>query len=352
MDPFFIKVTHTGVFPDGRPNRGSIFISDLDTGLENQNRKTPVYVPFGGSINIPLASRSMLSMQTGCISKFVLQGLITVQVLAVDPIPKVSNAITWGPNGDVQHWEDVVDFINASTSPVDIYALTEGTPLQITNTGSPVEMHNSRFIGNNYGDFFFNILEIQDGVLLRNMGGSEGALVLRSLSSSKVFENDPHGGGPAIYFMNFNAVYQNMGTAPMIEIPDNEFVVFGLRGGGVTSGTPGQPIVNLGNSSLCLVGLREGIQTLYDEFISGPASSMAGISHDGTIPFPIPTFPLFAGTVLNLPVGVVGGSGPTSFRPTTGFSSLSEGCTYYDTDITTPIWWDGSVWLDASGTPV
>jgi len=78
--PFYVRLTHTGVFPGGRPNRNPIQIPDLDTGLENQLRKVPVYVPYGGFIDIPLSSRSLLSVSNGAIAGFVAAGMLTSHV--------------------------------------------------------------------------------------------------------------------------------------------------------------------------------------------------------------------------------------------------------------------------------
>jgi hypothetical protein len=42
-------------------------------------------------------------------------------------------------------------------------------------------------------------------------------------------------------------------------------------------------------------------------------------------------------------------SGVTASRPTTG---LQIGQFYYDTTLVIPIWWNGTVWKNASGTTV
>lgn len=41
-------------------------------------------------------------------------------------------------------------------------------------------------------------------------------------------------------------------------------------------------------------------------------------------------------------------SGTTAQRPTT---NLYVGKVYFDTTLVYPIWWDGSQWVDATGTP-
>jgi hypothetical protein len=83
----FIRVFHTGLLQDGRPNTNSVQINDLDVGYENQNRKVQVYVPVGGFVDIPLSSRSLLSLVDGAIAKFVQAG-----VLRLDFFVKIRNS--------------------------------------------------------------------------------------------------------------------------------------------------------------------------------------------------------------------------------------------------------------------
>lgn len=42
-------------------------------------------------------------------------------------------------------------------------------------------------------------------------------------------------------------------------------------------------------------------------------------------------------------------SGDTASRPSL---ALIVGDTFFDTDLGIPIWWDGTQWVNASGTPV
>lgn len=48
------------------------------------------------------------------------------------------------------------------------------------------------------------------------------------------------------------------------------------------------------------------------------------------------------------PLAEVPDSGPTSLRPVTTI----VGTLYWDATLSIPIWWSGTAWLDASGTPV
>jgi hypothetical protein len=73
----FLRLTHTGLMQDGRPNLSSVLIKDMDSGYEYQSRRSPQYVPVGSYIDVPLTSKSLYSYQYGDIYKFVEEGVIT-----------------------------------------------------------------------------------------------------------------------------------------------------------------------------------------------------------------------------------------------------------------------------------
>jgi hypothetical protein len=98
MPGLIIRCTHTGVYQDGRPNTNPVFINDLDTGLEQQRRKVPCYVPVGGFIDIPASSRSMLSFYNGTINKFTIAGVITSSFISTIPSQPESYNNTNRPN--------------------------------------------------------------------------------------------------------------------------------------------------------------------------------------------------------------------------------------------------------------
>jgi hypothetical protein len=81
----FIRVSHSGVYADGRPNTAPILISDVNFGFEQQNRKDPAYVPAGGSIEIPYTSWAAFSYEQGDIAKFEEAGLLTAELVGVVP---------------------------------------------------------------------------------------------------------------------------------------------------------------------------------------------------------------------------------------------------------------------------
>lgn len=351
MDPLFITVTHTGVFPDGRPNTNSVLITDLDTGLENQNRKTPVYVHTGSSISIPFTSRAAYSIQSGCLAKLKNEGIVDFLVQGI-PIAGNAKSVMWGPDGDVQTWEEVMDFVNSSKAPVDIIPYSYGVPQEIP--AGTYEMNHSRMVSPRYGEPSPNVVRALDGAVLRNFLSIQGAMVFESISSSPIFEYDVLGGYPISLFADANSVWVNNGTAPFIQVPDNEFSVISFRSGGQYPGNPSVPLIALGDNCICLIVINNGIQAIQDYVISGPVSSAIIVRHDGSFSFPIPPLTLFGGSMFNSPLGVNGGAGGTSFRPVPFVGPVSTGCQYFDLDLAPPrpIWWDGSQWIDASNTPV
>jgi hypothetical protein len=81
----YIRVTHSGVYADGRPNTAAILLSDVNFGFQQQNRKDPAYVPAGGAIDIPYTSFAAFSYEQGDIAKFQTAGLVTAELIGVVP---------------------------------------------------------------------------------------------------------------------------------------------------------------------------------------------------------------------------------------------------------------------------
>lgn len=76
-----VRLVHTGFYADGRPNRSSVFIPDGDWGLSQEHRKTPLYVPAGGFIDVPLTSHTLYSLSKGSIAGFVKTGQLRVEMM-------------------------------------------------------------------------------------------------------------------------------------------------------------------------------------------------------------------------------------------------------------------------------
>lgn len=82
LTPLFLRLTHSGVHKDGRPNLSSVPIYELVEGLQAQDRKQVIYVPVGGYVDLPIAPRVLLSLSSGNIGKFVRDGILFVDIIA------------------------------------------------------------------------------------------------------------------------------------------------------------------------------------------------------------------------------------------------------------------------------
>lgn len=146
----FIRLTHTGLYADGRPNLNSVLITDLDVGYENQLRKVAVYVPAGGFIDIPASSRSLLAFYEGVISQFVKAGLITATLFFIPEsyttagLPPASNypagAFVWNTTDSAPNWSDGASWTAGMSGPAggDLDG-TYPNPTVIGLEGIPIE---------------------------------------------------------------------------------------------------------------------------------------------------------------------------------------------------------------------
>lgn len=219
-------------------------------------------------------------------------------------------SVAWAPdNGPNKTWDQVYAFIQKANTPVNIFL--EGIPsvTQFIIPAGTYDLKGSNFVGFTFANAPFNVT-LEDDVHIISVN----RLICNAEISS----------------------YNNTGDA--ISCVSNDLCVFVAQEGCV--------IGNFGNAT-------NGAY-LSDNLISGPLGSIALLEHDGSINFPLVSQSLFMGSWINAPFGVAGGAGPTSFRPDSSgmVLPLSVGCMYFDTDLGYPIWWDGTAWVDSSGTPV
>jgi hypothetical protein len=144
-----------------------------------------------------------------------------------------------------------------------------------------------------------------------------------------VITAQPNIGGPGFVLVSFDNGNIDSGTTPLVEIAANATAIFEVIGAFNTGGT------------------------VPSNLFSGPASAQLWLFHDGTLIFPFTTQTAFLGTVQNIPLGCSPSGGPMALRPT-GLGTLSVGVSYFDQGLAPPrpIWWDGTQWVDATGTPV
>lgn len=277
-------------------------------------------------------------------------------------IKRGANSLLWSPsgNGDVTDWDDVMLAVENSNAPLTIFG-SKGETHVVPRNSTPYELKDSVFEFP-LGDNSTSIISIEDGATLRNCSGGTGAFTFRGNPSVtpcftwRAFDPDVIGSGqPAIFLQQFGNVLSNNGSVPMVQTPDNSFLVYaGRYGGGFVSGS-GAPAISLGNLGFLLLTALGAFAELYNDAIIGGGTCTLGIQHDGCAIDPAPFLPNYLGFIGNIPFGKAGGAGPSSFRPLPLFGPLPVGLTYVDTTVATakPLWYDGVAnWLDVNGVIV
>jgi len=253
------------------------------------------------------------------------------------------NSILWATDGsgDVETWDEVTAAVQDSDTPITAW-LVEGAaytvpPGSFDLRGLVFEAPrniNARAT-----------LTLTDGALIRNPGALNGAMYCYGQSSSPCIAFDSDFG-----FLRVSdiATIQNLGTAPMIELAAGKVIVLKLE---LLASLIGH-VVNATGGILGVVVTELGLQ-IDDGFATGAGGAGLGFVHDGSLFFP--TVAGF-GSVVNIPMGQDGGYGPTSFRPQGLFQPVKTGCAYWDTTLLPApgkmIWFNGTLWVDATGTPV
>lgn len=273
--------------------------------------------------------------------------------------------VLWKPSGggDAETWEDVVHHLSHINAPPVVWVLA-GETYEIPAGDAPYAMRNGVFrsaLGAQAA------IHIADGAQLLDCAGGEGAILFVGHSTDdahppfdySAFHPPLLGTGlPAIFLSQFGGGYwKQLGTSPMIIVPDGAFMVYAQRyGGGIdTASTPLQEVIRLGDLSILLFTMIGQPSQLTENAITGPAGANIIIQHDGNAQAPPPgSLPNFAGNVFNVPFGNEGGVGPTSFRPAPLFGPLQNGCKYWDTDLLKALWLDTATsdWRDAAGVVV
>ena len=258
---------------------------------------------------------------------------------------KGSSTISWAPGGggDATTWAEVMAFVGAVNHPLTVYLNGSASiPPGVYN------VNGMQLISDPEIDTF--VITLDDGAQLNDLGAIVGQITLKSLSTALtplVFAV-PLSGGPNSLKLEFNASLENAGTVPMIEVAAGGFfVIAGLFNATLTDTAP---VVNLGAGSTLIVGVY-GSLNVTDDYVTGPASaSLVYQVVTGGLPTPLPTNAGFAGTTLQNVL--TGWACTTAGRPSVSpFYALHTGTMTFDTDLGFPIWWDGTQWVDATGTP-
>lgn len=193
-------------------------------------------------------------------------------------------------------------------------------------------------------------LSIADGVQLINPGGVNGvqmtgaptivSSILLTLGSSLVAER---GGG---YFFETGA------TLPLIKstAPFNVFARY-LNGGYDTTNAPTIPLITVATGSTTILAAIDCglIQAEPSNLIDGDATSILIQAGDANNYFIDQT--VFAGTKIQQRTdktsSLLWSNGDTASRPT----NAVVGQSYFDTDLKTNIWWDGTTWVTSLVLP-
>lgn len=177
---FSIRCTHTGKYADGRVNKNSVFIADLDVGYEYQTRKSGCYVPVDGYVDVPVTARSIFSLQQGSIAKFIESGVITAEY------------INGGANEGVQPF---IGWVNSSGGTNPIFQTSKNVSIERTGVGTFnvnvffTEQEYNSINKDNYGDPHLAVIITGEG----SHGFLYSLLTPSPLRSSKKIDKLPKG---------------------------------------------------------------------------------------------------------------------------------------------------------------
>lgn len=270
------------------------------------------------------------------------------------------NIIAWRPDGsgDATTWKDVQKIIDANSIQmmVDVTpppgALVYEIPPANTNYSLKFGGFTSRLSAP------LVVIDVLDGAVLRDLSIVNGSVGLRfhpTTDDALVFTTPAN--APGVIALQRNGSLQNMGSVPvMTSLPNGGgpgLVVASFENGNIFDGA--SPLIGIAANATAIFEVISAFNTgstVPSSLFAGPASATVLLIHDGTLIFPFTPQPAFLGTIVNSPLGCSPSGGPSSMRPV-GLSGMSTGVSYFDTTIAPPrpIWWDGTQWVDATGTP-
>lgn len=264
-------------------------------------------------------------------------------------------SILWALDGtgDATTWDGIFAFVEGAKAPLDIY-VKNGDAVTIPARDEPYNLKGARFLGTAPGLSKSTTVSIADGAVLSNLSGVVNAVSIIGNATTApciipVFNTD----SPPFLVADRGGGFANDGSFPMIVVPDNNAMVFASYDGGIFTKGSGTAVVQLGASAgLFYLVSSYGIS----EFKAGNAAIVTGdvtsgvvVIDDGTLPSPLPPFTGFAGTTAR---GITQAVATTTATRPAGFGDGPKlGLSVFDSDLGKPIWWDGTQWVDATGTP-
>jgi len=154
-----------------------------------------------------------------------------------------------------------------------------------------------------------------------------------------------------VFVAELGATLTNLGSAPMLEAPPGSLLVFViLISGGFSTGTPGAVMAHAAAGTTLLLGCFGNCQ-FPDDYISGDVGANLIYQNFGGIPSPLPLIPQWLGGVFNNPLLAISNTNAGD-RPSSPFGPLQLGAMSFDQTLNKPIWWNGAIWVDATGAAV
>lgn len=250
--------------------------------------------------------------------------------------------------GDATTWAQVMVLVAAAKAPATIW-VSEAGPYNIP-AGGPYELHGSTIAAPaNVGTAVIQPdVELADGASLQNLGAIAGPVYLNcSPSAADAFVYTTV---QTLRISGLNANLNNSGSHAIFTVAGTtEFRLYLMEYAQIGGS---HAVFDVTAASTLTVVVEEGAIIPSDWATSSDTTGLLNYASDGTLlsQLPITTIGL---TVGNTPLGQLGLSGATSFRPTLPNGS-SKGVMYFDTTLSPPIpiWWDGTQWVNASGAAV
>ena len=277
--------------------------------------------------------------------------------------------IGWSPAGlgNAVTYADVLALVAASPVPPQVNLIDPGpftTPVMYAVTSS-IDMKEGAF-RSPLPPQDVRILRLSDGVVMKNLGSTvfssfsfNGGIKIQLTStgaSAPLQWDGPVGSG---WFLSLaGSLLENLGTTAAVKVPpaapDSLMVVILLGNGALGAGAGLAPIVELGAGAFCILSVVDPVNAVVDpKWASGNATNVVIVISDGFDFSQVAAWgaSLIGTPILNAPVSLDGGSGPTANRPVPVFGPLVVGTRYFDTSLLPPIpiFWDGVQWNNALG---
>lgn len=267
-----------------------------------------------------------------------------------------SAGVLWKPgapsgNGQYATWAEVYAVIQATPGRVVVF--TDGSlalpviPAGLYDLGSRVMLEPSAPKFSLRGPPLSCAVSLSDGAVLHNL--------LSITESLRLIGNQTT--APCLTFganstlqISTGALLENLGSRPMIDV--DSILAISMRYGGTLNGNV--PLFHVLDGALLALSFFSG-PFLINDFLSGtPLSSLVWL-HDNSVDL-LPQSGFLGSLIFDARKSLTSQDDPamgdTASRPS-GPAPYGPrlGQMYFDTTIGFPVWYNGSIWVDASGAP-